>query len=525
MLQAKRIMENKCKKDAVTLEDLEKGGLVLGKTDFKGREVIFYIDEDTHTLVLGATRSGKGRTIVIQTICTLGLAGESIIATDPKSELYDYTCELLRFLGYQIITIDFKNPKKSHRWNFLQIVNDCIDDQDIPGAVDAAWDITSQLVGEAKGEKLWNNGEAATIAACIMAVCYDNRDRENHKFRNLQNVFYFLIEMCTGIQVGKEKIMPITKYIKDIPEGHPAKGILAISDIAPSRTRSSFYTSALITLRLFTNPLIADMTSCSDYDPMSIGNKKTAIFIMLPDEKETYYTVATLYVVQQYALLSKAADMRGGRLKKRVNYVMDEFGNFAEIPIMTNMLTVGGGKGIRFNLFVQDFAQIEKKYEKVGARTIMSNCETWVYLQTDDLDTLETISKKLGKYTISTYSLSASHQKFSAPSSGHNLSLTGRDLLTPEEIKSIHRPYNLVTSRNDPAVFYSPDLSKWQFNKILGLGDKETNRKIRLARENLRPVREITKKQELWGIWNQYKDSIYKEFRERQKMAQFQQFM
>lgn len=496
---------------------IQSGGIVLGKKDVKGKEIIYYIDDDTHCLILGATRSGKGRTVVIQSICTLGLAGESLIVTDPKSELFDYTSAFLKYLGYNVITIHLKNPRKSHRWNFLQSVNDCIDKQDVAGAVDAAWDITSQLVGEAKGEKLWNNGEAATITAAIMAVCYDNRQPENHKYRNLTNVYYFLVEMCTEIQVGNKMVLPLTKYVQDIPEDHPARGILAISSIAPGRTRSSFYTSALMTLRLFTNPLIADMTSKSDYDGMAIGKEKTAIFIMLPDEKKTYYSIASLYVSQLYLLLSKAADQRGGRLEKRVNFIMDEFGNFAEIPIMTAMQTVGGGKGMRFSLFIQDSAQIEEKYEKVRARTIMSNCETWLYLQTDDQDTLEMLSKKLGKYTISTYSLSSNHAKFTNPSSGHNISLTGRDLLTPDEIKRIHRPYNLVTSRNDPAVFYSPDLSKWQFNDLLGLGDKEHNRKLRLARENMRPERNNVVNLELWGIWNVYKRAIKEQQQKEQE--------
>ena len=499
-----------------------RGGLVLGKKDVKGKEKIYFIDDDTHSLIIGATRSGKGRTVVLQTICSLGLAGESIICTDPKGELYAYTSSFLRHLGYKVVVIDFKNPKKSDRWNFLQPVNDCIDSNDIPGAVDAAWDITTQLVGEPKGEKLWSNGEAATIAAAIMAVCYDNREPENHKYRNLQNAYYFLVEMCTEIQVGNKMVLPLTKYVQDLPEEHPARGILAISSIAPSRTRSSFYTSALITLRLFTNPLIADMTACSDYDGMAIGKDKTAVFIILPDEKKTYYSIASLYVAQQYAMLSKAADMRGGRLERRVNYIMDEFGNFAQIPIMTNMLTVGGGKGIRFNLFVQDLAQIEEKYEKTGAKTITSNCQTWIYLQTDDNDTLETISKKLGKYTINTYSLSSNHQKFTNPSSGHNISLTARDLLTLDEVKRIHRPYTLVTSRNDPAIFYSPDLSKWHFNEILGLGDEEHNRKIRLARENMRSIREVSEKLVLWGIWNVYKRAIMKEQQEKQQKEQEQ---
>lgn len=499
---------------------LKESGIVLGKKDISElEELIYYIKQDIHTLILGATRSGKSRTIVLQTICSLAMAGESIVVTDPKSELYDYTCKLLELLGYDIVTIDFKNPSKSTRFNFLQPIINCIDADDLPGAIDATWDLVSQLVGEPKGERLWNDGEASMIAAGTMAVVYDNRAPENHKYRNLANVYYFISQMCTPVQVGNAQVLPLNKYVQDLPMDHPSKGLLAVSEIAPSRTRGSFYTSALMTLRLFTNPLIADMTSHSDYDAMKVGSKKTAVFIILPDDRKTYYSLASLYVTQQYQMLSKAADLRGGRLKLRVNYILDEFGNFVKIPICTNMLTVGGGKGIRFYLFVQDFNQIDVVYDEKEASIIRSNCENWIYLQTDDPNTLKSLSDKLGKYTISTYSLSANHQKFSNPSSSHNVSLTGRELLTPDEIKRVNRPYSLVTSRNDPAIFYSPDLSQWYFNNLLGLGDEEHNRRIRLARENVRPFRKVSNKIVLWGIWDEYKSAILKEQKDKELKA------
>lgn len=496
----------------------QQSGIVLGKKDLKNNnELLYYIKKDVHTLILGATRAGKGRTVVIQTIGSLILAGESVIVTDPKGESYYYYKKILELFGYNIVVIDFKNPRKSTRFNFLQPIIDRMDEDDLPGAIDATWDLVSQLVGEPKGERLWNDGEASTIAACTMAVVYDNRAPENHKYRNLTNVYYFLSQMCTPVQVGKELVLPITKYVQDLPYEHPSKGLLAVSDIAPSRTRGSFYTSALMTLKLFTNPLIADMTSHTDYDTMKVGDSKTAIFIILPDDRKTYYTLATLYVTQQYQLSSRAADLRGGRLRRRINYLLDEFGNFAKIPNFTTMQTVGGGKGIRFNIFVQDFNQIDDIYEATQGKIIRSNCENWIYLQTDDPDTLEGLSKKLGKYTISTYSLSANHQKFSNPSSSHNISLTGRELLTPDEIKNISRPYSLITSRNNPAIFYAPDLSKWYFNTLLGLGNEEHNRRVRMARENIRPSRSVSPKLELWGIWDKYKELMVKE--QKQKAA------
>ena len=97
------------------------GGIVLGKRTVNGKEQIYYVNDDTHTLCIGATRSGKTRNIVLQTIGTLGLSGESLIISDPKGELYSYTYPFLEKEGYEVICIDFKNPLKSQRYNFLQL--------------------------------------------------------------------------------------------------------------------------------------------------------------------------------------------------------------------------------------------------------------------------------------------------------------------------------------------------------------------------------------------------------------------
>ncbi|MFQ9979663.1 VirD4-like conjugal transfer protein, CD1115 family [Clostridium cadaveris] len=480
---------------------LPQGGIVLGCKKHKGSEKIYFIGEDVHSLCIGATRSGKTRTVVLESIGTIALAGESMILSDPKGELYSYTYPFLERLGYEVIAIDFKNPEKSSRYNFLQPIIDAVDNNDVAKAIDATWDLTSQLVGEPKGERIWTDGEASIIASAIMSVVYDNKDGNNRKYQNMTNVYYFISEMCKATG----NTMPIIEYVKKLNPSHPAKALLAISEVAPSKTRGSFYTAALTTLRLFTNPLINSMTNVSDYNPKETGSKKRAIFIILPDEKTTYYTLASLFVSQHYIELVKSADERGGRLKNRVNFLLDEFGNFATIPDFSNKLTVGGGRGIRFNLFLQSFAQLDDKYGKEVAKTIKGNCENWIYLQADDIETLEEISKKLGNYTVSTYSLSASQAKFSTPSSSQSINLTHRALLAADEIRLISRPYSLITSRNNPAIMYSPDLSAWEFNKMFGLGDKEHNRKVRELRQNRRKSRNITMSDmELWGIWLYY---------------------
>ncbi|ADL52060.1 VirD4-like conjugal transfer protein, CD1115 family [Clostridium cellulovorans] len=480
---------------------ISKGGIVLGLNKEKGKEKIYFIGEDVHSLCIGATRCGKTRTEVLQSVGVMALAGESMIFSDPKAELYQYTHIFLERLGYEVIAIDFKNPLKSNRYNFLQPIIEAVDRDDIAAAVDATWDLTSQLVGEPKGERIWTDGNASIIASSIMSVVYDNRHGANKKYQNMTNVYFFISEMCKTIG----KTMPIIEYNKRLSPTHPAKGLLAISEVAPSKTRGSFYTAALTTLRLFTNPLINSMTNASDYDPKETGSKKRALFIILPDENTTYYPLASLLVAQHYSELVKSADARGGRLKNRVNFLLEEFGNFTQIPDFSSKLTVGGGRGIRFNLILQGFSQLDEKYGKDVAKTIKGNCENWVYLQSDDSETLEELSKKLGNYTVSTYSLSASHGKFTNPSSSHSINLTGRALLTTDEIRLIKRPYSLITSRNNPGMMHCPDLSQWNFNKMYGLGDMEHNRKVRELRENRRPARTARMEDmQLWGIWHYY---------------------
>lgn len=491
---------NEIKNDEKT-KLLDSGGIVIGYKKSKKEEKIFYIDDDTHTLCIGATSSGKTRNVLLQSIGTIGLAGESMILSDPKGELYTYTYPFLKNIGYEVICMDFKNPLKSNRYNFLQPIIDAIDEDNISKAVEATWDLTSALVPEnSHNEKIWTNGEASIIASAIMAVVFDNKNGKNRRFQNMSNVYFFISEMCKDNK-GK---MPLLEYVKTLESNHPAKALIAISEVAPSKTRGSFYTSALTTLRLFTNPLIHLMTEKSEFDLKTIGDKKQAIFIILPDEKSTYYSLASLFVNQVYMDLVKTADQRGGRLKRRVNFMLEEFGNFVKIPDFANKLTVGGGRGIRFNLFLQSFMQLDEKYGKDSAGTIKSNCETWIYLQTDDLSTLEEMSKKLGNYTVSTYSLSSSHAKHSSPSSSHSINLTHRALLTVDEIRLLCRPYNLIISRNNPAIMFSPDLSQWIFNILFGLGDKEHNRKVREDREKIRVKKHSKDEIETWDIWQYY---------------------
>lgn len=482
------------------LSAMTGGGTLLGMSK-NGRQ-IYYNSDDTHSIIIGATRCGKTRCDAVPSICLLGLAGESIVASDPKGELYLYTAHFLERLGYEVIALDFKNPTKSNQYNFLQPVIDAMNVDNIPLAIKRARNVSHTLIADGNhNEPIWTDGARSVVTAAIMAVVTDNM--EHPEYQNLCNVYHFITNMCKPISVGNTQKIPLNSYIKDIGERHPARAALGISEIAPSKMRGSFYTSSLTNLELFTDPNISDLSSCTDFDLYATGKRKRAIFIILPDFEKIYHPIASLFVSQHYQTLVEVSDENGNRLPRRVNFVLDEFGNFVKIPDFDVAITVGGGRGMRFNLVLQDFNQLEEKYDG-AAKTIRANCENWIYLQSDNNETLRELSEKLGKYTIKSPSLSGS----TGGNTTASYNFTSRDLLTTDEIRSIRRPYQLVTSRNKPAIMYAPDISQTIFNPMLGLGDKRHNIRLIQERQKARPEREVSREPQLWGIWNKYIDAI-----------------
>ena len=478
----------------------DSAGIVLAREMSRGTERLPCITDDYHTLTIGATRCGKSRCLVLQSICALALAGEGIVANDPKGELYHYTHSFLETLGYKVHVIDFNTPKKSDRYNPLQSIINAVNENRIDDAQNCVWEFVTFLVEKNDhSEPIWTNGECSVIAAAVMCVVYDN---QNHpEYQNLTNVYNFIANMCKTVN----KVLPIDAYMDKLPDSHPAKKLMAIAKLAPDKMGGSFYTAALTTLRLFITNDIYSMTRESEFSLADVGVKpKQALFFILPDQKTTFYPIVTLLVSQQYELLVTYAKKCGNRLPHRVNYILDEFGNFVAIDKFQTKMTVAGGYGVRWNLFIQDFNQLIDVYGQEVAKIIQGNCHYWIYLHSQDNSTNEEISKSMGRYTTSTYSLGGSTQKYAAPSSSTNIQLSERSLLNPDEVVKIQRPYQLVISPNAPAVMYSPDISQWTFNTMLGMGDKAHNTRLIELDENARPERGgKSTEQLLWKPWEE----------------------
>lgn len=491
------------------VKERENYGLVLGiyKTSFN-KLWILSIKDDQHALIIGSTRCGKTRGIVLQTVWLRALAQQSMIVTDPKGELFIYSKEYLKKMNIETIVLDFRQCEKSFHYNYLEFINQAINTGDIPSAIDNTWDLVSCLVGVPKGEPLWTNGESATIAASILFVSMEAPE----EYRNLPNVYHFIRTMCVEDEMGQ---MPINKFMDSLPKEHPAKSVFGVAEISPEKMRGSFFGSALATLRLFTNWNIADVTSKSDFDVLTLAKKPTALFLIVPDETEKFYPLVSLFISQTYTMFSKYAYNHGGRLPTTVDFLCDEFGNFPMIPSFGTILSVAAGRGIRFWLIVQDYEQLYKKY-KEEYQTIKANCETTVLIKTSSIKTQEELSRKTDKYTCR---VNTSGGSVSGSTTGHrsyssNSNLQGRSLLTPGEIGMIQRPYSLVfQSGCYPAILHTPDLKIYPTNEDFGMGSKEHNLALFEQRDKEREKRDI-KEIKLWNL-EQRKEEEKKEEKER----------
>lgn len=520
IIDSKKLMEGK--------EHIPAGGLVIGKEDIKKsffsrkiKEKIYLITKDLHALIIGATRSGKTRNVVIETITMLILAGENVFIPDLKGEIRDYTEDTAKRCGYETICINFINPYESDRKNFLEPIVQALRRKDISRAIEETWSLVSQLVGEPPehGDKLWNDGEAATLAASIMAVCYDNQDHP--EYQNLTNVFYFITEMCSEYRGA----LPLQFYIDSLPEDHPAKILLAATKVAAMRTRSSFYVSAIMTLKLLTIPAINQMTNASDFDIEKLieEGKKVIVYLCLPARDKTYFPLASLVLCQLSDLIDYAADEKyGGRVPVRWNFVDDELGNFTKITNMRQQTSFGTGKGIRHFMFIQSYAQLDDVYGEKVSQIIQDNADIKIYLRSPNPTTKKKISEDLGNYTTRSYSKSnntPSGTFRNGGSDGESSNLMGRPLLYPDEVGKLQRPYSLVMSDSDPAIMYAPDLSQYAMNEFLGMADEEHNNRLRQkkAEEHKKNERPHNSKMELWGIWNVWKRHIDAQILKQQK--------
>lgn len=319
-----------------------------------------------------------------------------------------------------------------------------------------------QKPGSDKGEAIWRDGPESVIAALILVVAMEAPKRSQ---KHMYSVYKILLEMgrTKQVAIGNRIIdyVPLTSYLDSLPIDHPARDAYGTAALAPERTRGSFFSSAASLLKLFSDPSIAYLTSYQDHVITDVGDEKTAIFLIIPDEDKTRHPYAALYINQVYDALVEHANRNNGRLKVRTNMLLDEFGNMPPFPDFDTKLTVSLGRGIRWNMVLQAYSQLNEKYGQHVTSTIKSNAQNTIFLKTTDQQTMNELSKRVGTYTIQTEGSSYNVGKVNVNHGGSS-SYTGRALLTPDEIERWPNNLSLVLRGGyHPAKLPLPDLSMW----------------------------------------------------------------
>ena len=185
----------------------------------------------------------------------------------------------------------------------------------------------------------------------------------------------------------------------DAKDPASAASINASSTIsAPSETKGSILSVFRQKIKLFASrENLSEMLSHSDIDLAGIGKRKTALFIVIQDEKTTYHPLVTILLKQCYETLIDVAQANGGALPVRTNFLLDEFANMPKLKDMTTMITAARSRHMRFTMIIQNYAQLNQVYGKEEAETIRGNCGNIIYLISAELAALEEISKMCGE--------------------------------------------------------------------------------------------------------------------------------
>ncbi|MDD3048877.1 MAG: type IV secretory system conjugative DNA transfer family protein [Bacilli bacterium] len=348
-------------------------------------------DGEAHSLIVGTTGTGKSRRLVTPLIKILAKKGESMILTDPKGELYEENASILKEHGYNIILLNLRSPEKGNAWNPLMIPYQLYKEGS-DKSNELLNDLARNLLYDEKNkdDPFWETTSADYFTGLALGLFDDAKEEEI----NLNS-----ISLMTS--VGEEKYGN-SNYVKayfDLKDPASPAYINAVSTInAPTDTKGSILSVFRQKIKIFAiTEHLSEMLSYSDFDMRDIGKKKTAVFIIIQDEKKTYHALATVFVKQCYETLIDVAQDNNGKLPVRTNFILDEFANMPPLKDATTMITAARSRQIRFNLIIQNFAQLNKVYGKEEAETLKGNCANLIYLLSKELQALEEISKLCGE--------------------------------------------------------------------------------------------------------------------------------
>ena len=365
------------------------GGPVL----YRNGDIAYTDPSELHSMVIGDTGSTKTLRYVLPLIRSCAYAGESMLIIDPKGTLHKESRTTLEKCGYEHIhVVNFRDPEKStDKWNPLEPVAMAMR-QRIGGGKDLAYqrlaDILDTLFFQrtaAKTDPYW----VEITGQFALGICQAIIELGNAEAMNMNTII--------RLRNDEEALKGICEKLKDkAPEACAA--IMGVIVMEAHATKSCILSTFDQLTRLFSmTPKLTQMLSKQSFSFLRMGREKTAIFVVIPDEKTTYHLLAQLMINQCYMMLLESAEKTNGTLKNRVNFILEEFCNLPKMEDILPMLSAARSRNIRLHLVIQSYGQMIEKYGEQASRAIMDNCGNWIYLHTREYHFLEYISDVVGK--------------------------------------------------------------------------------------------------------------------------------
>ena len=486
-----------------TIRSWKKDGILV-RAEEKGNNAEINFVEPIHTLVVGTTSSGKTWRYVVPTLQILSMtaAKPSFVVTDPKGELYDNNANKLKKEGYDVKVLDLRNPSQSMQWNPLTypyqmfhrsykldkevkvhpvgdnprsynlilqrefdymstnwfefngraFVDRHVLENELSVIAKKLQDDTYSALGdicatlapiESAKDPSWEKTARRLIHAVTLAMLEDSLIPELGLTEDKYN-FYNVYKICNMTDSGRDTYATLKKYLFEYRDKFSKVPDLASTALQNAETTTKNYMGFVSSMvSMFSDSGISFMTSKTEVDLLAMDERPTAVFLIIPDEIRTRYPLAVLFVTQLYKRLVDKAQSMGGKLKRHVYFILDEFGNMPKFPEFGSSMAVGRSRGIYFVLCVQSYSQLYQNYGQDEGKIIKDNCPIQVYIASEDTTTNKEFSELLGNKTI----IISSENKSKGPDGKESTSSS-----TQVQSRPIAYPHELMTFRDQEYI-------------------------------------------------------------------------
>ena len=392
-------------------------------------------------LICGGSGAGKTRFFAKPNVMQ---CNTSMVILDPKGEIVRDTGELLEKKGYKVKILDLINMDKSHCYNpFVYLKTD----NDVQKLVTNLFKSTTPK-GSQSNDPFWDTAASMLLLALIFYLWYEAPEEEQN--------FTMVMEMLRAGDVKEDDDMylsPLDVLFEKLEASNPEHIALKYYrdyHSGSAKTLKSIQITLASRLEKFNLESLSKLTMTDELELEKLGEQKVALFALIPDNDTSFNFIVSILYTQLFQQLFYSADHKhGGRLPVHVHFIMDEFANVSLPDDFDKILSVMRSREVSVSIILQNLAQLKALFEKQW-ESIVGNCDEFLYLGGNEQSTHKYVSKLMGKENLDLNTYGKSHGRNGSYST--NYQQTGRDLLTPDEVRMLDNKYAILFVRGERPI-------------------------------------------------------------------------